>query len=152
MPTNLRIRSCLTLALVCCGALAVAGCGPSRVNVKGTLVPPPNLQLKDDDSVTISFVPEDKNAGLGAGPAVWNAADKSFVAKASDAKGLPPGKYKIAVQIQPYTAADTDPRANDLSVINDAYASDKTKLSYEVTSDANQTVTIDLTSGTVTKK
>ena len=86
---------------LCLGLFALSGCGGRTVSVKGNLVVPPNVTLQDSDPVSISFQPADSKEG-GGGNGVYTHADKSFVVKSADGKGLPPGKYKIAVRITPY--------------------------------------------------
>jgi hypothetical protein len=150
MPRNPTIRWSLAFTVVCCGLLALAGCGPPRAGVKGALVLPQGVALQDDDSVQISFHPTEPNE-VGAGLAQYNAADKTFVAKSPDGKGLPPGKYKISVVVQPYPGSKTDQRrADDLRNMNSFFSPDATKLTYDVTDARSQSITVDLGKGVVT--
>ena len=131
--------------------LALCGCGGRTVSVKGTLVPPADVQLQDSDSVAINLQPVDAKDASG-GMAVYNAADKSFVIKSADGQGIAPGKYKVPVRITPYPgSADSEKRAAAFDDLNNKYASGD-KLSYEVTGDANQDIVIDLAKGTIAKK
>ena len=148
MPRTRTLRAGLTLAAASLGLLALTGCG-GRANVKGALVLPQSVQLRTNDSVQVAFYPAEPN-GVGAGLATYALGDKSFVAKAPDGKGLPPGKYKISVQVAPYPgSADSQWRAEQLADLNKAYAPASTNLTYDVTDAANQSITVDLTRGTV---
>ena len=107
--------------------LTLSGCGARTVTVKGTLVPPPNVPLKDDDSVVISFVPD--GAEGSGGVASYTPATKSFVVKSADGKDMAPGKYKIKVEINPYPGQPNDQHAAALADLNNKYGSGS--LSYE---------------------
>jgi len=138
-----------TVAVVC--LLASSGCGGKKtVNVTGKLVLPNNVKLEKTDAVQITFVPEDpKNL---AGIAKLTPPDLAFVVKNSTGKGVSTGKYKIAVKITPYAGMpESEKRALSFEPINKFFAVSKSKLSYEVTQDAEQAVTVDLIKGTVTK-
>jgi hypothetical protein len=146
-----RLRSVVLFPALCLGLFALSGCGGRTVSVKGNLVVPPNVSLQETDQVSISFQPADSKEG-GGGMAVYTPADKSFVVKSADGKGLPPGKYKIAVRIVPYPgSADSEKRAASFADLNTKYSSGEA-LTYEVTNDATQDIVIDLASGKVTKK
>ena len=142
---NLLLRSS---AVVCLSfsVFILAGCTQSGTTLSGKLVPPPGAKLAENDSVTIMFHPEDdanKKHVLG----VYNAADNTFLAK-----DIPPGKYKVAVQIQPYQGSpDSEKRAKSLDVYNAKYNRENTKITYEVANDPKQSVSIDLEKGTATK-
>jgi hypothetical protein len=149
----LRIRRppfVLAAAALC--LLALAGCGTKGYTVTGKLALPQNVKLAPDDSVTILFVSEDPKEKGSSSAATFSAADSSFVAKGPEGKGMSPGKYKLVVQINPYSGKpDSDQRAKQFSGYNSAYDMANTKLNYEVTKDSSQSITIDLTKGTVTK-
>jgi len=141
-------RSALGISVVC--LLILSGCGGKKgVTVNGKLVPG-NLKLAETDSVEISFSPEAPGGKAASGMAKGN--DPSFVVNSADGKGVEPGKYKVGVRIQPYMgSAGAAGRASALEKINKDYDPTKTKLTYEVTGDATQSITVDLAKGTVTK-
>lgn len=147
-----RFLPVLAYVLAALGFLVVPGCGPSRENIKGTVVFPPAAPPKEGDAVTISFVPEERGGTVGYG--TFSAADRSFVVKGSSdgRSGIPPGKYKITVQASPYPGPDADQRQAAWQNLNNAYNTDNSKLNHEATGSGTQTITIDLTKGTVTKK
>jgi hypothetical protein len=148
MLRTCRPRLLLVVTALC--LLPLAGCGTKGYTVTGKVVLPANVKMAADDSVTILFAPEDPK-GTSA-PAEFTPSDNTFVAKGPEGKGLPPGKYKVSVQITPYPGKpESAQRATQLSGINSAYDLANTKMTYEVTKDSSQSITIDLTKGTVTK-
>jgi hypothetical protein len=154
MPRTCRPRSATILPAAGLVLLVLSGCGPSRATVKGTVVFPNDLQLKNDDDVQISFTPEDnKSEGTTSGYGVYNPADKTFVIKTADQKGLPVGKYRVGVQLTAYPGhEDTDQRQEYLDAFNANHGAGAGKLTYEVTGGSAQDITIDLNSNTITKK
>jgi hypothetical protein len=151
MPRSLG--SILTVSLC---LFALGGCGgPKGVAVNGTIVFPRNLTLKPDDYITLSFVPV--TPGSPAGNATVSPEEKTFIIKGPDGKsGIVPGKYTITVQIKPYGGGQ-DQRKAILDDINTKYGQGAggkvpgSQLSYEVTSDPEQSITVDLIKGTATK-
>jgi hypothetical protein len=150
----------LFLALPVLAVLGVAGCGKQGVPVQGSIVFPSGLKLANDDVVDLAFVPVEKKGGTGAAAAV-NTAARTFVANIGEAKGVLPGKYTITVQILPnpkdamkdtkaLTDADHVKRAA-VAAFNKIYDLTHSKLSCEVTSDPEQSFTVDLEKGTVKK-
>jgi hypothetical protein len=133
-------------SIVCAGfsLVLLAGCPSSGSTLTGTVVLPSSIKLGANDSVTVSLQPEEK--GKTGATAPVSASDMSF--KAAD---VAPGKYKIAVNITPYPDS-TEKTKKAVEPINEKYSNEKTSLRYEVTSDRNQSIAIDLDKGTVTKK
>jgi len=137
------------------GFLAVLGCGGGggkAVNLKGKVVMPANMKLLDTDEVQITFTPEG-SAGKAA-TATAKAPSLTFEPTgATMKKGMAPGKYKVGVSVTPYMGApESQGRAQFFEdTINKAYSPGSTNMTYEVTSDLDQSITIDLTKGTVTK-
>lgn len=144
-----RFLPLLTAAFVC--LLASSGCGGKKVvNVTGKLILPPGIKLDKTDIVQLSFVPEDSKATAGA--VKPTPPDLSFVVKDSAGKGIVAGKYKVTVKFDAYPGmADSQKRNEIFKQINQNYTLLKSKLTYEVTQDPEQAVTVDLTKGTVTK-
>ena len=151
LPTRKR-SSVLACALL--GLLALSGCGGKKgVMVKGTLVFPLDLKMGEGDMVQVHFEAEDKDGK--SSPATYSANEKSFVANGPDAKGVLPGKYKITVQVSTYLGSmDKDSLARNARYqeFNGRFDSKNSKLSYEVTGDGPQTITINLDKGTVAKE
>ena len=133
------------LAFLLSCLVTTAGCGKSAVTVTGKLVPPPGVKLVETDAVTVQFAPED-----GKGPSVFaqvTPADGTFVTKE-----ILPGKYKVAVQIQAYQGMpESEKRGAAFEPVNKTFSEQTTKATYEVTSDPQQSITIDLAKGSVTK-
>jgi hypothetical protein len=152
MPRNLLSRSLLGgIALT---LLLLAGCGGKKtVPLKGKLVLPQGFTVAQNDSVQIVFVPEGAAPGPGNPQpvAVYNPSDSTFVVTAGKASGVPPGRYKIAVQITGYPGGADAQRAKVLEGINGAYDQKASKMTYEVAPEGEQSITIDLGQGTVTK-
>lgn len=132
-----------------CGLCAVAlftltGCGgPTVVEVTGKLVLLPNTKLAEDDSITLIFSSQESG---GAGASVTLNKDMTFTAKAK------PGKYKIVVAVSAYPGSkDSDKRTASYKKNYDAFLLENTKLTYEVTSESPQNITIDLAQGRAAK-
>jgi len=138
----------ILLALPLVALLSLTGCsgGKGPVTVSGKLVLPNNVTLADNDNVTISFLPEEK-ADLPA-VAVFSKEGGSFECKTTVSKA----KYNITVRIEPYPGSpNAEKRAGSFETLNNAFSRDSTKLKYETTADSRQSITLDLTAGTVTK-
>jgi hypothetical protein len=140
-----------SLVLLFAFCLFLVGCsGNKGVNVQGKLILPQNVTPGEKGVVRITFVPEDSNGKAAVGK--YSAKDGSFVANMTPGKGIRPGKYKIAVHVTPYNREEANEQAAALRQLNNAYAdATGSKLSYEVTREPTQSITIDLTAGTVTK-
>ena len=153
MPKTCRSRVAVAFTAVSLCLLGVVGCGGGRPTVKGTLTLPPTVQLKDNDSVQVMFIPADPNAKeVGAGIATYDPANKTFVAKAADGKGLVPGKYKVSVSITPYPGSEDSGSTRADDIANALSNAANANLTYEVTSDYSQTIDVDLVNGKITKK
>ena len=144
-----RPRTILASACLC--LLVLSGCSTKpRATVNGTLVLPAGITLADDDTVQITFDPEDNSSP--ATQAQVTPKEKSFVVKGTDGKGILAGKYKVAVQITPYLGMPgSQKHAASFDDINKTFGATSSSLTYEVTADPTQTITIDLAKKTVTK-
>lgn len=148
MSRPLVIRSVWTFGLI--GLLVLSGCGRKTAVVKGTVVLPANVKLIESDSAKIIFMPEEKDRPACSG--AISTSDNSFVAHNPTNKGLPPGKYKVTVRLQPYPGSKGSEKRQELFArINDKYDELASKLTYEVTEEPTQSITIDLTKGTIAK-
>lgn len=152
MPITLH-RLCAPLLLTA----ALAGCGDSKmaktVDVNGKVVLPPGIKLTANDTTTVTFIP-DGDAKNQGGTGVINGAGSTFTAK------LPPGKYKVTVQVQPYPGEKgSDQRIKDIDKLIGNYgptkpgrgseAAKESPLRHEVSNAETQSVTIDLVKGTI---
>jgi hypothetical protein len=82
-------------------ALCLLGCDDGRLRTRGQVVKDgAPYTAEDSDIVRITFVPlpEGGEKVLDYHIAVFNKADGTFVASGKDGKGVPPGKYRIAVE------------------------------------------------------
>jgi hypothetical protein len=144
-------RSCWRLLLPAATGLflilLVGGCGKKNpVTVSGKLVLPPTIKLADTDSVQINFTPVDAGDDQPAG-ATFNKPDMSFVCK-----NITPGKYKVSVLLSVYKGTpDSEKRDYEYKVFNKSHT-EKMNLTFDVTSDAEQKITIDLANGKVQKQ
>jgi hypothetical protein len=143
--------SSLRYLIVCTASVvALAGCrGGSTVS--GTITFPKNVQPTDSEPVQIGFVPEVK--GQKGSVALFSRADNTFVCR-----DLPPGKYKISVNITTGPVGKVDKKSDapkhhaDVTQLNKTFDPGTTKLTYEVTSEGSQSIAIDLEKKTVTKQ
>ncbi len=124
----------------------IVGCSSKRaVPISGTLVLPAGVKVVDNDTINVGFVAQqqgDEGSAASASP-----TDLTFKAKQTV-----PGKYKVTVSITPYPGEkNSEARAAQFEALNKKYAPASTPLNYEVTSDPDQSITIDLGAGTVTK-
>lgn len=124
--------------------VALAGCGGSKpVEVSGKLVLVPNTKLAETDSVNLIFSNTEPG---GSGAQVSLNKDMSFTAKAQ------PGNYKIAVTISAYMGEkDSVARTSAFEKSYEAFSVKKTNITYEVTSEEKQNITIDLAKGRAAK-
>jgi len=148
----MRIRS---LALLATGlvTVALAGCGGAAKgnNVKATVVPPSTMKLEDTDEIAIAFVPTDGSASA-AGSGNFKSQPIAITRTAPGTTGVVPGKYKITVKITPYAGMGKSDRTQKLEDFSKAYNAEATKLTYEVTGEPEQSISINLENSTVTKK
>lgn len=127
-------------------ALLFAGCGPRMVKVEGKLLnngqpytPPPGAHL------SLSFV------GSGEGgptiyPATINPGDSSFTAPGPNGGGVPPGKYKIQLNLAPES---TDPASlAKMAAAGNVFTAINGK-ECEVPDSGAKSLTIDIAKGTV---
>jgi hypothetical protein len=145
-------RALFFLAMVLC-LFVVSGCGSSTkgkgATLKGTVVLPSNVKLQQNDMAAISFVPEAD--GGQAFTSQINTTDLSFVVQAVPGKNLTAGKYKISFRFQAYKPGESKEK-KIFEGMNAKYDSTKSKLSYDVTEEPQQSITVDLNKGTVTKQ
>jgi hypothetical protein len=98
-------RRAVGLVLGLVGGLLLAGCAPQdhKVVVKGRVTKGGQpLTVKDTvlGRVVVKFVPlgePDPKKTIGPQTALVNQQDGTFEVKGDDGKGIPPGKYRIAV-------------------------------------------------------
>jgi hypothetical protein len=152
MQRIVRRGSFLLLATVC--VLGLTGCGKKGVVVKGKVIFPPNATATSEQLVTVGFTPADK--GVLSSTAKYNADDNTFEATGLDGKGLIPGKYTITVSVveTPKAGGGNKTREEMLKELgykdlNKKYDPASSPLSFEITS-STQSITIDLSAGTVT--
>ena len=96
------------LPLLALGILAVAGCGPKTTQVKGKVLKNGQpLTLSSKGMVVLCFYPENDKEGKTQFPAETKP-DGTFTIIGSERKGIPPGKYRVAVSVlDPYPGTDT---------------------------------------------
>jgi hypothetical protein len=131
----------------CLGLLVLAGCsgGASPVHVTGKLVLPSGLKVLENDAVQVAFVPED--GGGKTGNAKVNNSDLTF-----ESKNTVPGKYKVTLKITPSPGTkDSELRKQTFQQINTTFDVNRTKMTADVSADAEQTLTLDFVKGTAGK-
>jgi hypothetical protein len=127
--------------------LALAGCGggTNPVEVSGKLIMPPNLKLVESDVVVLTFLPEETPEKAVTAEVI--PKEGSFTTKQ-----ILPGKHVITVVVQPYPGMpDSERRMTAFEGFNNSFTRENKKLTYEVTKDAQQSITIDLPKAKVTK-
>ncbi len=158
MSRFLSLRLPLLFAFTLCliGATGCGGGGKKLVVVKGKVVLPPKVTLVKEqgqaDSIQITLTPADGNDANGAGGTA-NVDDFTFTLMGPKNKGVPAGKYKVAVAVVPYSGRpDAAKRQPELAAAFGAFAPGKTPLEVDISEEpAEQTITIDLEKKTVTK-
>jgi hypothetical protein len=128
-------RVALLLAVLAAGLLA-AGCGGSgKLQTRGKVLKGGQpLILPEGEYVRLTFVPVlEKGKAEDYYVAEFNRADGTFKVAGKDLKGMPPGKYKVAVEHL----------KNRRDILKGAFAEDRTPFVCEVKTSADE-VTIDL--------
>jgi hypothetical protein len=121
-----------------CLLVLLSGCGgPGRLNARGRIVKggaPYTVPEKEYVRVTFFPVTADGKPPQNTYAAVYERSDGTFRAVGPDGKGIPPGKYRIAVEHQ-------GPRRAD--VLKGAYDGDRSPFVFDVDASTNEIV-IDL--------
>jgi hypothetical protein len=130
MPVKRWLSPCLILLAL------VAGCGGDLVKAKGKLLKGGEpVKLGEKEAVRIVFVPVDKVEGKEQNmyPAEFNPEDGTFKVVGSTGTGLPPGKYRVAVELT----------RNRKDVLNGAFAPGNSPIVREV-KNSSDVLVIDL--------
>jgi hypothetical protein len=133
-----------------CMALFLAGCGGVKgVKVEGKLlnngqayVPPAGVK------VNLSFLSTDPKGGASAHAAVINPGDGSFVVSGPKDAGMPPGKYKINLNL---TSEATDPASLEKATWANAALAQIHGKECDIPAGGKATITIDIGKGTVSQ-
>jgi hypothetical protein len=94
-----RILACVLVAFGLCSL--TAGCGDTRLRTAGRVLKDGQpLIPKNDESVRVTFVPilPDGKPPADHYFAEYNPATGRFHSAGKDKKGMPPGKYRVAVE------------------------------------------------------
>jgi hypothetical protein len=97
----MRFFTVLAVAAALC--LLAVGCGDGRLRTKGRLVKNGQpLIPKEEESIRVTFVPilPDGKPPTDHYFAEFNPADGTFRSAGKDKKGMPPGKYRVAVEFK----------------------------------------------------
>jgi hypothetical protein len=117
-------------------AVAVVGCGSGKLHTKGRLLMDGKpLAVSEEDTVRVIFVPvpEPGKRPENTYMAAFHPEDGTFTAVGADGKGLPPGKYRIAVE---YTKKKRD-------MLKGAFDSGKSPFVYDIDQSTGE-LTLDL--------
>lgn len=135
----------MRIGIWACCVVGLAGCGRAEVTLTGKLVPPATVKIYESDSISVRFFPDVNDPKAQAYFADVNPSNMTFSTK------LPPGNYKVGVEINGYPGekTTTQKRIDQLAELNRAFAREQTPLRYEVTSDASQSVTVEMMQGRV---
>jgi hypothetical protein len=107
--------------------LSLSGCGSGKVLATGKVVEKGvPLKVSDKGFLTVKFLSIDPAAGGAVYPTKVNKEDGTFVIIGPDDRGIPPGKYKVAIQL-----VDNYPKGKDR--FQGKFSDANTKLEKEVT-------------------
>jgi hypothetical protein len=153
--SRVRVSSVVVLVVL----LSLTGCfGPKPVEVRGkvilaktltaTLVGADQGQGKEEagqDSLVLTFLKEgdDKPVSVSVHPKELTFESKAIV----------PGKYKVGFRIGLYAmpGPGTQKRLLEVQLFNKAHEVLSSKMTYEVTAESPQSITVDLTKEQVTR-
>ena len=127
-------------------AVISVGCGggAQQKKVTGKVILPKNVKVVENDAINLTFIPDPKGTSVVA---TVSPQDLTFSTQ------IPPGKYKITAEITPYPGEkESEKRATAFEKFNEKYNSTNANLTYEVTADANQNITVDLAQDRVAKE
>jgi hypothetical protein len=130
-----RFSSGMVLVLI---ALFVSGCGgDGRINARGRLLKGGEpFPLKEDEGMRIIFVPaETGGQTYDSFLAVYKKEDGSFKVAGKDGKGLPPGKYRIAIE---HVKKNSDLLKKKFSTKNTPFVREVTSSSEEIIIDLDK--------------
>ena len=149
MRTALSRWTRLALAGLTVAALALAGCGPSsgpgtaegRTKPKGKILEnglPIKVRTENlppgDPGMSVTFVAiGGTTAGEEINAQIIDAKEGTFELIGADAKGIPPGKYRVVIVMAPVGGAD---------YFKGKYSREKSKIEVEVK--ANEDLVIDV--------
>jgi hypothetical protein len=83
------------------GLVVLSGCGDGRLNARGRILKGgAPFTVPEEDYIRVTFFPVTEN---GTPPkntyaADFNGADGTFRAAGPDGRGIPPGKYRVALE------------------------------------------------------
>jgi hypothetical protein len=125
----------MTMLLVVLLLVLAAGCGPPRVKAKGRLVNNGEpYRVEETDIVHMAFTPTEGSAGHeGNYVAEFNRKDSTFQVLGKEGRGLPPGKYRITVQVN----------RNRKDILKGAFGADKSPFVQDIT-DAGSEIVLDV--------
>jgi hypothetical protein len=130
----MRNRSFVVFVVV--AGLLAGGCGGSgKLQTRGRVLKGGQpFTLPEDEYVRLTFVPVVEKGGqaMDLYVAEYNRADGSFKVAGKDLKGMPPGKYKIAVE---HLKSRTDLLKGAFSEANTPFFCEVKTLADEVTID-----------------
>ncbi len=96
-------RTIAPLALACGLCLLLAGCGTGKLRTQGKLLKSGQpLIPQEGESVRVTFVPilPDGKPPMDHYFAEFDPKDATFRAAGKDREGMPPGKYRVAVEFK----------------------------------------------------
>jgi hypothetical protein len=130
-----RILSGLLTAALC--LIFVCGCnGNGRLNTRGRIVKGGTpFTVPEAEYVRVTFFPvtEDGKPPKNTYAATYNGAEGTFRAVGPDGKGIPPGKYRIAVEHE----------RNRKDLFRSAYDGDKSPFMFDIDASGKEII-IDL--------
>ena len=128
----MRIRNEILVVATC--LVVVSGCGgDGRLNVKGRIVKGETpFTAPEQEYVRVTFLPVTSDGRPPANTyiATYNREDGTFRAVGPDGKGVPPGKYRIAIEHE----------AKKKDMFRGAYDGDRSPFVFDVDSSLKEIV------------
>ncbi len=138
------MRSLRWMAVAVAIALCAAGCGPTMLKTRGRVAKggAPFLPGKDE-FVRVTFVPilPDGKRAEDYYVAQYHREDGTFEAAGKDLRGLPPGKYRVAIELDRHRA----------DLLKGRFDADRSPFVYDIDA-ATGEITIDLDRPPTTKQ
>src|SRR5262245_45785423 len=129
-------------------SFSLSGCGgDGKVAGAKLKVSVHSTKLKETDAISVTFNPDGGGELASANGTMKSQPFECL--RAGNAPGALPGKYKLSVNVTPYAGMDPPARQQEIANFSKQFTPANTKLSYEVTSDKEQSIDIDLDAQTV---
>jgi hypothetical protein len=112
----MRAAVLMLMGLTLCVVLSACSGGPRLVKVSGKLTnhDKPYQVVQGEMRPIITFVPMDPKGAYDKPAAEFNTTDGTFIVPGRERRGVPEGKYRIAIQLNPPSPTAEIQRYNQL--------------------------------------